>query len=550
MSNQRTKLIFVCLLALFIIVRLPGLSLPYHQDEFKNIIASESTESVSGLTHPPLLQIWFLLGHFIFGGENFRFWPLFFSFASWFLLFATLRRRAGEQAAYWSVFLFTFSFYAIWSSLMVDVDGSLLLFFSILAFYVYDRWRRADNEIKNKWLILLGLSLLLGFLVKLSFVLIFAALILDFLWKKRRDISFRKIIIFLLALVSFSSVLTSSFIAFEVFFPPFDWRAMLVHADYYAEGSRNYLQIIVQALKAVFYLSPLLLAPLFFLSRETIKRLRPFFLYILLGIVFYFGLFDFSRGALDKYLMYLIVPLAAIGGEVINRVMAGVSTRQIKLGLLIGGVLAVGLLALNFLPHEVLPLYPKTEWFSRALAGRWLMLNPFTGGSGPLGFYLSFLFIILSFVVSLGLIFIGWVKKTWRPVALTAMLAVGAVYNLTMSEELFFGRINGSAPQALNQALTFIGQSPIIKSVITYNDIGAYELVKMGKYAGRFYAAPQFETAHQERFAKHNQESGYYLAVEMPLLYNGFYKEFFSRCQSLWSARSRAIPVNVYKCPL
>ena len=219
-----------------------------------------------------------------------------------------------------------------------------------------------------------------------------------------------------------------------------------------------------------------------------------------------------------------------------------------KIGLLIGGFLALGLVSLNFLPQQVLSLYPKTEWFVRMWRGAWLMLNPFTGGSGPAGFYVSFFFLFLSFITTFALGFLGLIKRIWRPIVMVAILVIGLAYNIVMAEELLFGRLNGSLPQALQSTIVFLKSSPNIKSVITYNDIGAYELSQIGKYAGRFYATPQFEEAHKERFADHNKTSGYYLVVEMPLLYEGFYKNFFARCRIVFETHSGVIPGRAYHC--
>ena len=176
------------------------------------------------------------------------------------------------------------------------------------------------------------------------------------------------------------------------------------------------------------------------------------------------------------------------------------------------------------------------------------MLNPFTGGSGPVGFYVSFFFLILSFVTSFALVLLSLVKRVWRPAMVVAILVVGLTYNVVMAEELLFGRFNGSLPQVLRLTAIFLKSSPTINKVITYNDIGAYELSKMGKYVGRFYATPQFEEGHKKRFAEHNKRSGHYLVVEIPLLFDGFYKDFFSQCQTLFETQSKRIISRVYGC--
>lgn len=547
---MRTIIFGALLIVLFLSLRLPGLSLPYHQDEWKLVLASASAER-AGLffAHPPLTQLFFRLDRVLVGPEAMRFLPLVFSIASAWLLFVILRRRLGKRTALISLVLSSVIFYNVWASLQLDTDGAILPFFFLLALYFYDRWNSAPVEQSRRWLVLLAMALLLGLLVKLSFVLVISALALDFILMPSDTQSFqRRFVWATLGMVILGTLFVISLSITSFLYPFFDWRVMLAHASSYTAGGRNYLQILVQVLKAIFYLSPLLIVPLIFISRETVVRLRPFFLYIILGLVFYLGLFDFSRGALDKYLAYLIMPLVAISATTISQVLTAVNKRQIKIGLFVGGILALGLVFLNFLSHQVLPLYPKMEWFVRVWRGDWLILNPFTGGSGPAGFYVSFLFLVISFIITSALGSFGLIKRAGRPAMVAAILIIGLAYNIVMAEELLLGRLNGSLPQALQSAIVFLKSSPNIKSVITYNDVGAFELSKIGKYAGRFYATPQFEGAHKERFADHDKTSGYYLVVEMPLLYEGFYKNFFAQCRVVFETHSGAITSHIYHC--
>jgi len=338
-------------------------------------------------------------------------------------------------------------------------------------------------------------------------------------------------------------------LATRLVYPTFNIKGMIDHAASFVNFThRNYLQIIVQTVKALMYLSPVLILPLFYLDRNVFSKLRPFFIFFGLGLIFYFVLFDFSAGALDKYLMFTIVPLAAVSGSVIGVNLKSISRFSLGLGSLLGVILSVGLFSLNFLNHDLIPLYPKTDWFARAITGQWFFLNPFTGGSGPLGFYVSFLFIALAFLISFVFILFGYFKPNWRSGILVSVLLISLTYNGVFIEEMISGQINGSAPEALHQALSFISSHKEIKQIITYNDIGAYELITMGKYDGRFYATPQFEQAHQERFAKFGGE---YLVVNIPQLYqDGFYGKFFSSCQAIFETESGKINAKVYRCDL
>ncbi|MBI2100019.1 MAG: glycosyltransferase family 39 protein [Candidatus Vogelbacteria bacterium] len=531
---MKNKFALIILLAIFLLLRLPGLSLPYHQDEWKNVHAAElGGAATSGLYHPPLTQLLLKAGVAVFGADHLRLLPLFFSVIAAWLLFEVMRRRASDHAAWLAVFLYAISFYGVWSSLQIDTDGAILPVFFLLAVYLYDR----------QWWWLTGLALLAGLLVKLSFILVVGALLIDFLLTHRQALTKKRSFYIFSASITFFILFAAAVFIVQRIYPAFSIEGMIAHARSFAHLSgRNYIQVVAQAIKAIFYLSPLLLLPLLFISREIFKQTRIFFIYLALGFVFYFILFDFSAGALDKYLMFTIIPLAAISGAVISQI------KWTKKTVILGVVSAIALFALNFLAPVVLPLYPKTDWFGRVLHGEWNFLNPFNGGSGPTGFYVSFLFIAAVFIFSTIVALAGSLKKDWRPITLAILVIIGLVYNGVMAEELMFGKINGSAPRALRAALDFIADNPNVKPVLTYNDIGAYELSKLGKYVGRFYAAPQFEAEHRQRFAAH---TGDFLVVDMPHInQDSFYTEFFSKCDVIFETESNVIPTKIYSCSI
>ena len=254
-------------------------------------------------------------------------------------------------------------------------------------------------------------------------------------------------------------------------------------------------------------------------------------------------LFDFSRGALDKYLMFAIVPLAVIVGMILKDKL---KNTDLSAGIIIGLALSFLLVALNFLPQAVVALYPKTEWFGRVLHGDWNVLTPLNGGSGPMGFYISFLFIAGSYTVSLVVAVVVMIKKQWRSGAAVILVIIGLTYNLVFAQELFFGGINGSAPKVLDETIGFISSRAAIKKVMTFNDSGAGPLSLMGKYAGRIYATPDGESGYRKKFSEFD---GNYLVVDMPRFNpNGLYYKFFANCDILFQSVSKNISGKVYDC--
>lgn len=557
--NKKITIILIGLFAVFFIVRLPGVSLPYHQDEWKNIAALSSVENAGKFyAHPPLMQMIFIGAYQIFGPDNFRFVPLMFALTSAVLLYVVAKHRLGKSAALWSVAVYSIIFYGILGAIVPDVDGAILPFFFLLAVYFYDTWSAASTEKKWKWLILLGVVLLIGFLTKLSFIIAIGAIGLDYIVNNWRFLKLKKISYGVLSIIGFAAAYTGLLYFIHFIYPAFDMKIMFGHAGQFSEGTgRNWIQIAVQGTKVVFYLSPLAFVPLIFISKDIFKKTLIFSLYIFTGLIFYFVLFDFSRGALDKYLMFVIVPLSVIIGGIFSEIFSTKSAEQtsssrissLKIPYIIALVLSAILICVNFLPHEVLPLYPKSLWFKRVLAGDWIILNPFNGGSGPIGFYVSFLFIALSFILSIVVGAIGFWKKRSRKAVVVFLVIVGISYNAVFAEELFFGKINGSAPVALKESIKFIESRPDIKRVITYNDTGAGYLEKTGRYAGRIYATPASEEGYKALFAKHIAADGHFLVVGIPPLGPAtFYGKFFADCDSLFETTSGQIRADVYRC--
>lgn len=546
---------YVILIALvFFALRLPGLSLPYHQDEWKNVSASATVESAGRFfAHPPLMQMLFVASREIFGENGMRLFPLSFSIVSGALLFAVVRRRAGKTAATWALFLFTVCFYNVLGSLMADVDGAVLPLFFLLAVYAYDKFSsfREHGSNRRRWLYVMIAACLAGLLVKLSFIIAIGALVTDYIWSNRYGLSLSKYATIFACLFGFGVIYVLLLYIIQAIYPAFSVSFMLAHAGQYGAGARLWTQIAVQGMKAVFYLSPLFVIPIAS-SRSDLGKTRVFLVYLVLGLIFYFLIFDFSRAALDKYLMFAIVPLSAIVGVIFAKIFKESETwtkpknRYRAWPLAAGIFISAALVSLNFLPHAILPLYPKGLWFARVFHGDWLFLNPFNGGSGPMGFYVSFLFIAASFAVSAVLAIAAIFKEKWRPGIAVILVAIGIFYNFVFAEELLFGEINGNAPAVLKETVSFIESSPNIKQVMTYNDIGAQYLSEMGKYGGRIYATPDFEDTYKKKFGEFG---GQYMVIDIPHIYeNGFYGRFFAQCTVLFEAHSGKITGKVYDC--
>ena len=543
---QKHHVILILLVLGFILLRFSGLDLPYHQDENKWIGVT-----MDGIPHPPLTGLFMISADRLFGSDHLRLLPFLLGVINLFLLYYLVRYKFGKTEALWSILIFTVSFYSVLASLMVDTDGQVLPFFFLLSALSYYKWQdSADFKHKLRWGILLALFILAGFLVKLSFVIVLGALVLDFLYAQKNKIT-RPLLIKCLG-IFFALIFFLGFVFFVARYivPVLDLSRSLAHWKvFFALSDRNFLQTGIQFFKAILYASSLLVLPFFFLTKDLAKKLSFFIFFLVIGLFFYLLLFDFSSGALDRYLEFTVVPLSIISGVVMSGIFKQTeSSGREKMGRLItlGLLISAGIFLLQFIPHFTPPLWPKTEWFHRFLSLRWNFVFPFTGGSGPLGFYVSWLFIILVWLLSIFLVLLVFFKTQWRKQIWILIFILGLVYNAVFVEEYLFGKINGNPNYLLEKAIIFIEHNKDIEKVINYNNIGINKLTRIGKFERRLYVAPKHEAFYVEELSKFK---GHYMVIDMPHLDpNSLYAKYFSSCEVIYERYSKKISSRVYDC--
>lgn len=548
--TQKNILVILSLFVLFFLIRLPAVHMPYHQDEYKWPLYSDPTIYPPGsVPHPPLTEFIYRVVAPHFGYDNFRFVPLLFSSASFFLVFLLARKIFDKRTAFISLFLYVVSYYSILASLMVDTDGAVMPFFFLIMAYAYYSLRDKGLAFKRYtktdwiWFVVFCAAAVAGFLVKVSFLLGLVACGLDYAFEKRMFSNWKKIGTYLLiglgVVFGFGAVLLIS----KFLFPYFNLEFSLKYWEHFAVfRGRGWLQTFIQFAKSLLYTSPLLIIPAFVSGRDIWKKTRPLYMFIFTGLVFYLIAFDFSLGALDRYFEFLVVPLCIISGAVYAAFLQKLDIT----GKAWAAIVSCGIFAVQFLPQSVPSLYPKTEWISRALHLKWNFLFPFTGGSGPTGFYISFAFMGLMWLVtSAALVFI-YRNKEWKSIAITFVFILGLVYNGAFIEEYLFGAINGNSTELFREAKSFVAKDDSITSVVVYNDIGGYEIRQMGKYTRRLYAAPQFEEGYREFFKTFK---GHVLFVGIPRIDDSsFYAQYLASCTPVYSKSERYINSAVYDC--
>ena len=567
---RRKEWVWLVVLAVFfVILRLPAVHHPYHQDEYKwPMYANPAISAPGAVVHPPLAELVYReLGPAV-GYDNFRFIPFAFGLINLFLIFYLSKLIFNSsKIAFWTAFLFAVSFYSILASLMVDVDGAVMPAFFLIMSIGYFQLRKTNFQFSPKrsklatgqaifnfqnwiWMILFIVGAVGGFLVKVSGILPLVAFALDFaiirgfFADRKRFIKFIELGI-LLATAAIIVLLLAKLI-----FPFFPLEKSIDYWEHFWNSSgflnRGWLQTFVQFAKSVLYTSPLLFLPVFFVDKDIWQKLRPFFFFIFIGLFFYLFAFDFSIGALDRYFQFLIIPLCIISGAVFAK-LVGKKEKISKKEIISISAVSFLIFFIQFLNHFTPPLYPKTEWIGRIISLKWNFLFPFMGGSGPIPFYVSFGFMALIWVYSFALVIPSFIKNNFKRQALIGILVLGLLYNGVFAEEYLFGRINGSASKLVYNAVEFIKNNDDIKSIRVYNDNGGFNIMETGKYEKRLYLDPKFGL--NQKVASLSAEKGYFLVVDIPHIDSStVFAKYFASCETIYNQKSGKIETFIYDC--
>jgi len=242
--------------------------------------------------------------------------------------------------------------------------------------------------------------------------------------------------------------------------------------------------------------------------------------------------------------MFLIVPAVIISSDVIHNAYSkfkGYGYFGVKLTVIFFIVFTAVVLSL---PHGVLPLDPKTGYLEKVKSLDFNFLIPFSGGSGPSGFYFSAQFILWSWIISLVCWLAVLFKTKYAKPALLIFLVFGIGYNVLFLNEYLGKSIYGNVPEISRKTINYVLENKEIKNVITYYDVGAYYLRKSGQYSSRFYTAPG-----RDYIPKLSAFNGYYVIVDFPAIdKNGRYWPLISRCDLIQTFSDRSVNSYIYNC--
>jgi len=547
---NKNNLLLMAVIVMMAFLLSGGVNQIYHQDEYRWVVIADETNDVATDVQPPMYLFLLNITGRLFGYEQLRILTAFIAILNLLLVyFVSKKTSANKSIALLAGFLFAFNAYSLIAGLQIDIDGALMPFFVLTSYYAY--LKLGDN--RKLWIPVLALSLIGGFLSKLSFIIFFGALIVDyyFTYKEEHGFRFKKLLLLAGGGVVLFGVLAGAFYISN----PDRFQNVLTYASGRAFNgvdiaSRAYLDLAFKVLKSFVLLSPLLLLPIFYtLFKPDLRHKYRFWLtYLFFSFIFYTVIFDFSTLTIEKYFTFMIVPAAIIGADVLYPFFAGLKNKKDYLPFVISSVAVLVLSCLILsLNHDVLPLNPKIAYFQHLKSFNLAFLIPFTGGSGPIGFYFSAAF-IFAFWLLIFLAFIGyfiWYQRRGR-MFLAIIVSAGLIYNAFFITEFLRGKLYGSVPKIARETVDYVNNAPEIgeKQVITYYDIAPYDLRKFGKYHSRFYTA-----LNRDYSAKITSFRGYYMIVNFPEVGNdNQYWKLIERCSTKKEFRDKKIRSYVFDC--
>ena len=526
------------LVLLFIATRFFGLDQLYHQDEYRwvsQVYTAEFGEVDS--PHPPVMQSLLSWGGKLVGYDNLRVVPFIFGVLSLILIYAvSLKLTGNKKIAYVASGLYIINIYSLIASLMLDIDGTVMPFLVLLAYYFY---LRAFKDGESKFILPLILVMAIGFFTKLSYVLFAGALAVEYLWtlydkgKFRREIKKAGLIlgisgILIAGLYLLYGKTDPRFVEYSTNFKIFDF------------ASRAYFELFLRLLKFFIWLSPLLFLPMVYglFRKDFFTKYRLWYVYSLFNLLFDLVIFDFARLPVERYFMFIIAPAAIISGQVVYSLFSGLNKKHFFLSVLGFAVL----LAFTFLiAYDVVPLNPKEAYVQKVKNLDFNFLIPMTGGSGPIGFYVSAPFVLGSWIVGL-----FWLLFNKKKLAIAFFVVFGVGYNVLLSSENLAGAFYGNVNNITKKSVEYVINNKEVddNSVVTYYDAGVYYLKIADKYLGRFYTAPSRD--YSSRLTSHR---GHYMIVDFPAIdKDSLYWKLVSKCELAQKFTDKYVDSYIFDC--
>ena len=397
-----------------------------------------------------------------------------FGLLSLVLVYFLAKELYDKKTALWASLLIAVSAWHVLGTTSISFDGAFLTFYYLLTIFCFVKYLKTESR---KWLYFTGIAFGLAMLTKLNAILIIPIIIIYSLIK---EANIKKAVKDFL-IIGLVSILVFSVFPIAAYFTDWSYFSVVMqHTGVFENPSFNIVLLLIQYMLAVFWAGPL------FIGLYIIKLLRfdrkDVLMHLWIGVVFLFFTFVVQENfrPLERYFMVIFPPICILGGDYISKLRF--DKRDLIKFFCVFVVFGLLLFLLNLLNNDILPFYPKTEFIKRAIGFKWNFLVPFTGDQGPIGMYVAFISIVLSFVFAFLFLILHFFAIIYKKRYATKMfflifLAISFSYNIFMLQEMIFNSTNPNIDLVSKAAIDYALENDLKEPVYVFrNDAFKYYL--------------------------------------------------------------------------
>jgi 4-amino-4-deoxy-L-arabinose transferase-like glycosyltransferase len=496
------KWLFIFLI-LAVCIRAQGLDLALYSDEagWANDLIKSNLDNIEYVPHPPLMIVLQQTMNKITNADiiSFRLVPFLISIMNTIIIYIIARRWYNKKTAIIAVALFTVSYWATQASLQIDMDGSLIMtWFLLAAIFTSNYFKKekveekqegnreieekankltnnnSNTKLKNQTL--LGIVLGLIMLSKYTGILLFAMVFVYAIIKTK---NIKKTIQFLLVPTIVSGIVFSLFPLWTYLTGNTLFSNTLGHTggDWYLTLVRPLTYLFLWATPLLFYFTLL-----HFCEKrkekneeekggkeESAQRLKKEYekdndilLTVWIGVIFLFYTFIISGKAptFGRYFMPMIPPLILLSARYIAKQEF---TRKQTIKGIIAFIATYLLFKIINLKTTTILNHNINNYINSALQFKLQFLFPYTGSSGPF-FWISFTNIALTLTVTTILLSIIMYKTCSKKEEkkknissyIMMLLVISAAFNMLLITEYIYSPTQPSHTEITNDIVKFL----------------------------------------------------------------------------------------------
>lgn len=464
MKPKTVSPIFLLILAISFLIRLPGIFQTASIDE-DGWLSLDYWDN----WHPPVSIMAHSFASWLLGGFSWvsKLLVLLVGCANLTLTYLVSKKLLGQKPAFFAAGLMGLGAYPTLAALQIDIDGSFLLFGYLLTTLFFLNY---EEKKEKKWLLFSGLGLGLCILTKYPGIFILPILALYHLVKNNKFWETVKVslALMLIGLALFSIFPLVSYLTGSSFFTD----TINHFTRYTVAGRTNISLLLMQYLLSIIWMGPLFIGLLALsLTKPKKANLLP---YLWISVIFlaYTFLNKDNFKPIERYFTLMVAPLAIIGGSYLSKLKL---TKMQWVAVAGGTIIFAMLFGLLNLSGAFVPFYPKTSFFERAVSGVWNFYLPISGSSGPIGFFMNFRILAISFISMTILVpRIMILKKKQRsmllPTLLILFLSISLAYNLFLTQEFLFSTTSPSVDKISKQIIGYADTNELKEPVYIFRN--------------------------------------------------------------------------------